>query len=247
MNTPEPLSCAVVQDLLPLVIDGVASKESEALVSAHITDCGRCRAAQARMRSDIAQSRCPEVPAMRDVMRSLWRRLGVRLVLLMLALFLLYALVLHPALYGAHYTVPFASLVPESVAMTQRGGIPSLSIGLTEPVYSQLGGAYWFSPDEAQENGVVLHMRWSISRASHLRSMLHLTDDVEIPYTGEVRLPSLARATGGAYGDDAVLTAIWYDEGEVGTDDLSQAHLLWQAGADDEPLTLGVLRALAGE
>lgn len=169
------------------------------------------------------------------------------LALLMLALFLLYALVLHPALYGAHYTVPFANLVPESVAMTQPGGIPSLSIGLTEPVYSQLGGAYWLSPDGAQENGVVPHMRWSISRASHLRSMLHLTDDVEIPYTGEVRLPSLARATGGAYGDDAVLTAIWYDEGEVGTDDLSQAHLLWQAGADDEPLTLGALRALAGE
>ena len=33
---PEPVSCAVVQDLMPLVRDGVASPESEALVKAHI-------------------------------------------------------------------------------------------------------------------------------------------------------------------------------------------------------------------
>lgn len=39
-----PVSCAVVQDLMPLVRDGVASAESEALVQAHIESCADCRA-----------------------------------------------------------------------------------------------------------------------------------------------------------------------------------------------------------
>ena len=41
---PQPVSCAVVQDLMPLVRDGVASPESEALVKAHIETCASCRA-----------------------------------------------------------------------------------------------------------------------------------------------------------------------------------------------------------
>lgn len=41
---PQPVSCAVVQDLMPLVQDGVASPESEALVKAHIASCPDCRA-----------------------------------------------------------------------------------------------------------------------------------------------------------------------------------------------------------
>ena len=39
-----PVSCAVVQDLMPLVRDGVASADSEALVQAHIESCADCRA-----------------------------------------------------------------------------------------------------------------------------------------------------------------------------------------------------------
>ena len=38
-----PVTCAVVQDLMPLVRDGVASAESEALVKAHIKTCAGCR------------------------------------------------------------------------------------------------------------------------------------------------------------------------------------------------------------
>ena len=42
-ETP-PVACAVVQDLMPLVRDGVASPESEMLVKAHIATCPDCRA-----------------------------------------------------------------------------------------------------------------------------------------------------------------------------------------------------------
>ena len=35
------IPCAVCRDLIPLVQDGVASPESEALVKAHLPPCGR--------------------------------------------------------------------------------------------------------------------------------------------------------------------------------------------------------------
>ena len=37
------ISCAVCRDLIPLVQDGVASPESEALVKAHLQTCPECR------------------------------------------------------------------------------------------------------------------------------------------------------------------------------------------------------------
>lgn len=42
-QTPQALPCGVVQDLMPLVRDGVAGPESEALVRAHLDTCGDCR------------------------------------------------------------------------------------------------------------------------------------------------------------------------------------------------------------
>lgn len=38
------IPCAVCRDLMPLVQDGVASPESEALVQAHMAVCPACRA-----------------------------------------------------------------------------------------------------------------------------------------------------------------------------------------------------------
>ena len=38
------IPCAVCRDLIPLVQDGVASPESEALVKAHLAACPACRA-----------------------------------------------------------------------------------------------------------------------------------------------------------------------------------------------------------
>ena len=39
------IPCAVCRDLIPLVQDGVASPESEALVKAHLQTCPECRKA----------------------------------------------------------------------------------------------------------------------------------------------------------------------------------------------------------
>lgn len=43
-QTPQTLPCGVIQDLMPLVRDGVASPESEALVQTHLSHCEDCRA-----------------------------------------------------------------------------------------------------------------------------------------------------------------------------------------------------------
>lgn len=42
-QTPQALPCGVIQDLMPLVRDGVAGPESEALVKAHLARCEDCR------------------------------------------------------------------------------------------------------------------------------------------------------------------------------------------------------------
>ena len=41
-QTPQALPCGVIQDLMPLVRDGVAGPESEAMVKAHLAQCEDC-------------------------------------------------------------------------------------------------------------------------------------------------------------------------------------------------------------
>ena len=42
-QTPQALPCGVIQDLMPLVRDGVAGPEREAMVKAHLAQCEDCR------------------------------------------------------------------------------------------------------------------------------------------------------------------------------------------------------------
>ncbi|MUT97691.1 MAG: hypothetical protein EP147_19310 [Subdoligranulum sp.] len=51
------IPCAVCRDLMPLVQDGVASPESEALVKAHLAACPACRAL--RQGADAPCRNCP--------------------------------------------------------------------------------------------------------------------------------------------------------------------------------------------
>lgn len=72
---PEPVSCAVVQDLMPLVRDGVASPESEALVKAHIETCASCRALWDALPAAQAQPALPDDDAVLHKVKarvSLW-------------------------------------------------------------------------------------------------------------------------------------------------------------------------------
>ena len=67
------IPCAVCRDLIPLVQDGVASPESEALVKAHLAACPACRA----LRQGADAPAVPELPAPNDgkILQKLRRRL----------------------------------------------------------------------------------------------------------------------------------------------------------------------------
>ena len=74
------IPCAVCRDLMPLVQDGVASPESEALVKAHLAACPACRA----LRQGADAPAVPELPAPDDgkIMQKLRRRYSTHLLLL---------------------------------------------------------------------------------------------------------------------------------------------------------------------
>ena len=74
------ISCAVCRDLMPLVQDGVASPESEALVQAHMAVCPACRA----LRQGADAPAVPELPAPDDgkILQKLRRRYSTHLLLL---------------------------------------------------------------------------------------------------------------------------------------------------------------------
>ena len=44
--------CNVIQDLLPLYLDGVCSEESKAIVEQHLSECPACKDYYAAMRED---------------------------------------------------------------------------------------------------------------------------------------------------------------------------------------------------
>ena len=77
------IPCAVCRDLMPLVQDGVASPESEALVKAHLAACPACRA----LRQGADAPAVPELPAPDDgkILQKLRRRYSTHLLMLAFA------------------------------------------------------------------------------------------------------------------------------------------------------------------
>ena len=66
------LTCAVVGDLLPSYIDGLASEETGAAVRAHLSQCEHCRARYEAMKKatgDIAAEDAREVDYLKTVRR----------------------------------------------------------------------------------------------------------------------------------------------------------------------------------
>ena len=54
------LQCTVIEDLLPIYLDGICSKESEELVEAHLLECPACREMLAGMQKP-GETVCPQV------------------------------------------------------------------------------------------------------------------------------------------------------------------------------------------
>ena len=48
-----PMGCGVIQDLLPLYVDGAAGEESRALVEEHLRSCSVCRRELEQLRGRV--------------------------------------------------------------------------------------------------------------------------------------------------------------------------------------------------
>ncbi len=67
------ISCDVVADLMPLVLDGLAGKDTEALLHEHLASCEKCRERYAQMQQERREETPPPAP-LQTVKRELHRR-----------------------------------------------------------------------------------------------------------------------------------------------------------------------------
>ena len=63
--------CEIIQDLMPLVIDGVSSEKSREAVEAHVKECAECAAVYEDLKKDLFHQKSPEKQEKKDVERSL--------------------------------------------------------------------------------------------------------------------------------------------------------------------------------
>lgn len=252
-------TCAIVRDLMPLMLDGVASAQSEAFARQHMETCESCREAFARLPEDIARKQKDEVPPMRDVMRALKKQISLRVVLAVTAVLLVYSLLVHPALFEPNWQVPCGELITESVRAEITPDTRRVSVGLREQI--TLAQSVYYTMERAGEDSKLLNLYVSTkaSWASHLRSTInpwaeHTTLDIDLsgvwmaacdtaPGAVTLKLGEDAAVTAKPYEDDCVVAAVYFCGGELGDED--KTVLLWEAEPEQYPLlTIGALKEM---
>lgn len=237
MEKSSGLSCAVVQDLMPLEIDGVASPESGELVRAHMAGCEGCRAAYARMSADVGEKE--QIPALRDVMRALLRRLSVRAALIAVAAVLalcmgVWSLAMSPVSISAK------DIVPGSIEMVFEDGRAELHYTTRKDRVS-MGYGWNIEVNPERENELTMYV-------THNRTLLDWASDrIRYMLTGEgmalhvIDLQSAAaHSLEAADYPDSVISSVVYLEN---AGDTTKEMLLWQAEKDQYPmLTIEALR-----
>lgn len=242
------LLCAVARDLMPLVIDGVASPESGELVRAHLKTCDACREVYERMRA--GEGAKEPVPALRDVMRALRRRLSLRAALAAAAAALLTCAALQ-VLLTVSIPVPASDVDQESVNMMIGYGHATLCYVTRRNRQAGSGCNYRFEENPERENELTLVVS---NRTTPLR---RLADSVCYALTGEgmvlheINLNDLAGTvlrfgedgcSPDGYPPEVVLTSVVYRE-DVG-DETAEGLVLWQAEKEQyAELTLEALSA----
>lgn len=94
--------CAVIQDLLPLYLDDLASAESRQEIEAHLSCCGQCRLVLERMRTPVSDYSPRQEEAFRRVLKKQNRRVTKRVALMTALLLLLAGLIVLAALWFSH-------------------------------------------------------------------------------------------------------------------------------------------------
>lgn len=237
----QTLPCAVVQDLMPLEIDGVASRQSSELVRAHMERCEGCRAAYARMNAEISLKEQEQIPALRDVMRALWRRLSVRAALAAAAVGILLCItvwVLSITVVG----IPSENIVRDSIEMTIDDGCALLRYATIRDRRSHTGYGYRFEENLQKENELTLYIcnRTSLLRKWQDYALYALTGEGMAQH--EIDLCDLVSGYGAArYPQDAVISAVVYRD-DIDSE-RGESLVLWQAEEEQYPLL--TIKALA--
>lgn len=237
----QTLPCAVVQDLMPLEIDGVASRQSSELVRTHMERCEGCRAAYARMNAEISLKEQEQIPALRDVMRALWRRLSVRAALAAAAVGILLCItvwVLSITVVG----IPSENIVRDSIEMTIDDGCALLRYATIRDRRSHTGYGYRFEENLQKENELTLYIcnRTSLLRKWQDYALYALTGEGMAQH--EIDLCDLVSGYGAArYPQDAVISAVVYRD-DIDSE-RGESLVLWQAEEEQYPLL--TIKALA--
>ena len=238
-NMRENLPCAVVQDLMPLEIDGVASLQSGELVRTHMERCEGCRAAYDRMCAEISVKEQEQIPALRDVMNTLWRRLSVRAALAAIAAGILLCITVW-ILSITTVEIPIEDIVPESVALTINDGSATLRYVTIRDRSSHSGYGYRFEENPERENELTLHIcnNTTLFRSLMDRTRYALTGEGTAEH--EIDLGDMVLGYDAArYPQEAAIVAIVYDQNIYGKSE--ETFVLWQAQEDQSPLTIQAL------
>ena len=78
------MGCNVIQDLIPLYVDGCCSEESAKLVESHIATCEACKTICESMRAPVAVEVVPEAPAVMHRIND-WKASALQTLLLFLS------------------------------------------------------------------------------------------------------------------------------------------------------------------
>lgn len=121
------LSCNVIDDLLPLYLDGVCSAESGALVEEHLQECPDCRRKAAALRQEEEEpvpAHLEEAKSVEELARELECKVRLRRTLLVAAaavLLLVAGIVGFRALYHWYYYEDCFTVPTEDIAVLESG------------------------------------------------------------------------------------------------------------------------------
>jgi len=114
MENRNNIGCDIARDLMPLVIDGIASDAAKAAVEAHAAGCAECERIMEAMREESELARQPALPEAQDTRfiqfcRRMEKRFTLRRVILALFAFLLAIAVIAGGFAYVDYQVNNAS------------------------------------------------------------------------------------------------------------------------------------------
>ncbi len=153
MENRNNIGCDIAQDLMPLVIDDIASDAAKAAVEAHTAGCAECKKIMDTMRKESQLVRQPALPEAQDTRfiqfcRRMEKRFTLRRAILALLAFLLVITVIAGGFTYVDYQVNNASaymkFAPEDAGdafqlVQNQFGVLSLKLRVTDAAHPYFG------------------------------------------------------------------------------------------------------------